>query len=208
MGVGFWSAGRRRAGLRLTMASFMLVGVSAVSTVGLSALEAPAHAGAPSCASGTLASLITGLDNAGGVAVSGSDLFVVNQSGNSVGEYTTSGTTVSRSCTTTSLSGGGKSGPTISVPKATAVADHATLSGTHHSTATGTVTYTVYSNSRCTVAASKGSPQTITTHGTLPASKPVSLSAAVKYYWQASYSGNGNNLSSKSTCGSEVETVT
>ena len=55
MGSGFWPSSRRRAGWRITAVGVMLVGVSAVSTVGLSTLEAgPAHAavGAPfSCSS-------------------------------------------------------------------------------------------------------------------------------------------------------------
>ncbi len=113
----------------------------------------------------------------------------------------------------TSLSGGGKSGTTISVPTSTAVTDSSTLSGTNASTATGTVTYDVYSNSGCTTAVNTGTPETITTPGTLPASSPVTLSTAGTYYWQASYSGDTNNESSESTCGTaanggEVETVT
>jgi hypothetical protein len=142
------------------------------------------------------------------IAVSGSDLFVVNFFGNTVGEYSTSGALVYQSCTATSLSGGGKSGPKISVPKATAVTDHATLSGTNAATATGNITYTVCSNAACTVVASKGAAKTITTRGEFPASSPASLRTAGTYYWQASYSGNSNNLSSVSNCGSEVETVT
>ena len=47
----------------------------------------------------------------------------------------------------------------------TAVTDSATLSGADASTATGTVTYNVYSNSACTVVASGGTPETITTAG-------------------------------------------
>jgi hypothetical protein len=98
--------------------------------------------------------------------------------------------------------------PKISVPKATAVTDQASLSGTNAATATGKVTYTVYSNAACTVAVSKGAAETITTAGELPASSPVSLRTAGTYYWQASYRGNSNNLPSVSVCGSEVETVT
>ena len=111
---------------------------------------------------------------------------------------------------TTSLSGGGASGSTVSVPSGTAVTDSATLSGADASTATGTVTYNVYSNSACTVVASGGTPETITTAGTLPASSAVTLSAPGTYYWQASYSGDSENGPSTSTCGTagEVETVT
>jgi hypothetical protein len=88
------------------------------------------------------------------------------------------------------------------------VTDQATLSGTNAATATGKVTYTVYSNAACTAVVSKGAAETITAPGELPASSPVSLRTAGAYYWQASYRGNSNNLPSVSMCGSEVETVT
>jgi sugar lactone lactonase YvrE len=107
----------------------------------------------------------------------------------------------------TSLSGGGQSGTSIAVPENTAVTDSATLSGTNASTATGTVTYDVYSDSGCTTAVSTGTPETITTPGTLPVSGPVTLSTPGAYYWQASYSGDSLNAPSTSECGSEVETV-
>ena len=108
----------------------------------------------------------------------------------------------------TSLSGGGQSGTSISVPAGTAVTDTATLSGTNASTATGTVTYDVYSDSACTVAVSSGTAEAITTPGTLPDSDPVTLTAGT-YYWQASYSSDASNGPSTSTCGTagEVETV-
>jgi hypothetical protein len=110
--------------------------------------------------------------------------------------------------TATSLSGGGQSGLSISVPAGTAVTDTATLSGTDAGAATGTVTYDVYSDSGCTTMVSTGTPLTITTPGTVPASDPVTLATAGTYYWQATYSGDDNNLTSTSTCGTEVETVT
>jgi hypothetical protein len=112
---------------------------------------------------------------------------------------------------TTSLSGNGQSGTSIMVPAGTAVTDTAVLSGTNASTATGTITYNVYSDPACTVAVdvNAGTGESITTPGTLPASTPVTLSTAGTYYWQASYSGDANNGPSTSTCGTagEVETV-
>jgi hypothetical protein len=110
---------------------------------------------------------------------------------------------------TTSLSGGGKSGTSISVPAQTAVTDKATLSGANAATATGTVTYNVYSDAACTKLARGGTPLTFTA-GKVPVSAPVTFSAPGAYYWQASYSGDANNLASKSVCGTsgEVETVT
>jgi large repetitive protein len=110
--------------------------------------------------------------------------------------------------TSTSLSGGGQSGASISVPEGTAVSDTASVSGTNASTATGTVTYSVYSDSGCTTVVSAGTAQSITIPGTLPASSPVALGTPGTYYWQASYSGDSANAASMSTCGSEVETVT
>jgi len=113
---------------------------------------------------------------------------------------------------TTSLSGAGQSGTTISVPTNTPVTDTATLTGTNASTATGTVTYNVYSDSGCTTLLNAGTPETITTPGVLPSSAPLSLSTAGTYYWQTVYSGDSTNNGSNSTCGvgaeAEVETVT
>lgn len=111
---------------------------------------------------------------------------------------------------TTALSGAGQSGAQITVPTGTAVTDSATLSGANASTATGTVTYNVYSDSACTVAVSSGTPKTISTAGTLPASSAVSLATAGSYYWKASYSGDSSHAPATSTCGTagEVEKVT
>ena len=109
---------------------------------------------------------------------------------------------------TTSLSGGGQSGPSITVPPNVEVTDQASLSGTNAATATGTVTYQVYIDSGCTLPQLSDSPQPITTPGTLPASTPVSASFPGTYYWRAFYSGDVNNGPSSSPCGSEVWTVT
>jgi hypothetical protein len=109
----------------------------------------------------------------------------------------------------TALSGAGQTGTTISVPPNTAATDTATLTGTDAATATGTVTYNVYSDSGCTAVLNSGTPETITTPGTLPPSAPLTLSPGT-YYWQAVYSGDNTNNGSNSPCGitGEVETVT
>jgi hypothetical protein len=71
----------------------------------------------------------------------------------------------------------------------------------------GTVTYSVFSDSGCTVSA--GSPTTVNVSGgSAPNSNPVTLSAPGTYYWTASYSGDSSNKASSSSCGSEKETVT
>jgi hypothetical protein len=108
--------------------------------------------------------------------------------------------------TSTSLSGGGQSGGTISVSPGTAVTDQATISGTNASSASGTVTYSVFSDAECTVSAGSGGTKTVT-GGAVGPSDPVSLTTPGTYYWQATYSGDTTNQGSSSTCGSEVETV-
>jgi hypothetical protein len=108
---------------------------------------------------------------------------------------------------TTSLSGGTSSGANISVPPGTPVTDSATLAGANASTAGGMVTYSVFSDSGCTVSA--GTPTTVNvTAGSAPKSNPVTLSAPGTYYWTASYTGDPNNKASNSACGTEKETVT
>jgi hypothetical protein len=106
----------------------------------------------------------------------------------------------------TSLSGGGKSGASITVPPGTSVTDAGTLTGTNAASATGTVTYNVYSDSACTKLVSAGTAEKFKA-GTVPHSAPEKFSASGSYYWQAVYSGDANNGTSESPCGSEVETV-
>jgi hypothetical protein len=106
----------------------------------------------------------------------------------------------------TSLSGEGQSGSSITVKEGASVTDASTLSGENASSATGTVEYNVYSDAACTkLVASAGS---VTVSGdVVPASEVKTLTPAGTYYWQASYSGDASNEGSKSACGSEVETV-
>jgi hypothetical protein len=107
----------------------------------------------------------------------------------------------------TSLSGGGKTGEAITVPAGTAVADQATLSGDSIASAGGTVTYDVYSDSKCSeLVASAGTVPV--SNGEASASEPETFYLPGTYYWQASYSGDAQNKPSVSACGSEIETVT
>ncbi|MFZ1924590.1 MAG: Ig-like domain-containing protein [Solirubrobacteraceae bacterium] len=108
---------------------------------------------------------------------------------------------------TTSLSGGGQSGASISVAPGISVTDSATLSGTNASTATGSVEYAVYSDSECKNLVSTAGGGSVS-GTTLPQSSPQTLTTPGTYYWVASYSGDSANQVSKSSCGSEVETVT
>ena len=117
----------------------------------------------------------------------------------------TNGQPVTPSTVTTSLSGGGHSGASISVPPGTAVSDSATLGGPNAPTAGGTVTYGVYSDNTCTTLIESAGTVTVT-DGAVPASNAVSLADLGTYYWDAAYSGDALNDPSTGNC-SEVETV-
>ena len=99
------------------------------------------------------------------------------------------------------LSGDGQSGVSLSVPAGTTITDTASLSGNAAASATGTVTYDVYSDAACTDLVNSGTAESITTPGTLPPSAGVTLSTPGTYYWEASYSGDADNAPSESTCG-------
>jgi hypothetical protein len=108
----------------------------------------------------------------------------------------------------TTLAGGGQSGSSITVLQGTPVTDSSTLGGTGVAAASGTVSYTVYSNPECTtVAAAAGSSTVAGTAGGV--STAVSSLAPGTYYWRASYSGNViNNQAVSSTCGTTGEVLT
>jgi predicted nucleic acid-binding Zn ribbon protein len=99
----------------------------------------------------------------------------------------------------TSLSGGGKEGETITVTEGTKVKDKATLSGKNASTATGKVTYKVYSDKECKTLVKEAGEVTVTS-GSVPASSELELEAGKTYYWQAHYSGDSKNDESTSPC--------
>jgi hypothetical protein len=116
------------------------------------------------------------------------------------------GSLISGTQVSTSLKGGGQSGPIITVPQGTSVTDSATLTGLNTATASGTVTYTVYSDSMCTAFVASAGTVTVT-NGMVPDSSAVTMSTAGTFYWQAKYSGDTFNNGSSSPCGSEVVTV-
>jgi len=111
---------------------------------------------------------------------------------------------------TTTQTGGTAAGASITIPAGTiGETDRASLSGAKAAIATGTVTYGLYSSSSCASATKVFSGgTTAVTSGVAAPSAPVSAALAPgKYYWQATYSGDANNLASTSACGSEVLTV-
>ena len=117
----------------------------------------------------------------------------------------------------TSQALGATTGSNLSIPAGTVgETDRAVVSGANAGTATGAMTYTLYSKSTC-ASSSKvfNAGATSVTAGVAAASLGVTTSLAPgKYYWQATYSGNagtlagGGNAPGVSTCGSEVLTVT
>ena len=121
-------------------------------------------------------------------------------------------TVTGASAGTTTLSavlGSGQTGTAITVPAGTPVTDTATLSGSDVGGATGTITYTLYSDSACTAAVNSGGTIPVT-GGVVPPSNPVIVTTPGTYYWQASYSGDGTNQAATTACGAPgtVETVT
>jgi hypothetical protein len=104
---------------------------------------------------------------------------------------------------------------TSSVVVGSTVHDTATLTGSFTSNAGGTVAYTVYTNNSCTTAAVGGTdinaqptPDAGVTAGVVGNSADVTFLKAGSYWFQAVYSGDGNNNGATSTCTSEPITIT
>ncbi|WP_427887348.1 prealbumin-like fold domain-containing protein [Kribbella sp. GL6] len=81
------------------------------------------------------------------------------------------------------------------------VHDSATLSGAT-SDASGTVTYTVYTDTACSTGAQDAGTVTVA-NGAVPDSNPITFNTAGDFYWQAVYSGDANNNGATSVCTSE-----
>jgi hypothetical protein len=105
---------------------------------------------------------------------------------------------------TTSLAGAGQSGVKITIPSGQPAHDVATLSGANAAKATGTVTFNVYSDSKCTKLVASLSTTAITKGQARSGDKGL---AAGVYFWTARYGGDAANRASASSCGSEVLTV-
>ncbi len=102
------------------------------------------------------------------------------------------------------LEGVGTIAPSVTVPVGTAVTPAATLAGVGASHATGTVTYSVYTDNQCRIAAEAPVVESIATPGVLPPAPPVVLGAGT-YYWKALFVSGGQfqqlDQSSSTACG-------
>jgi hypothetical protein len=104
------------------------------------------------------------------------------------------------------LSGAGQSGDELTLAAGSSVSDGAVLSGTGAADATGSVTYTVYTDPSCQTSLTSDTVQ-IVTPGSVPASTPVTLVDPGSYYWIAAYSGDALDQPSSTSCGADVVTV-
>jgi hypothetical protein len=114
-------------------------------------------------------------------------------------------TVLAPTTTTTTQTGGGLTGLKLTVPVGTPVSDTARIAGSLAAASTGTVTYGLYKDSKCTVPAAAASAAAVA-KGVAAPSAAVKPAAGV-YYWKASYGGDGINAGSVSACGTEVLTV-
>lgn len=114
-------------------------------------------------------------------------------------------TVLAPTTTATIQTGEGLSGASITVPVGTPVSDKASIAGALAASSSGTVTYALYKDSKCTVPAAPVSAAA-ESKGIASTSLPVKPAAGV-YYWKASYGGDALNAPSISACGSEVLTV-
>jgi Bacterial Ig-like domain (group 3) len=87
----------------------------------------------------------------------------------------------------------------------TPVTEAATLSGANAATATGTVTFSIYSDPFGSHLAASGGTVDVA-NGVVPDSAPVVLPAGI-YFWRATYSGDPGNAPSASSMLSGVEIV-
>jgi hypothetical protein len=94
------------------------------------------------------------------------------------------------------------------VEMGTALSDQAQLKGTSDN-ATGSVTYTIYTDKKCQKRATTGANGLISqqpdpvqvSKGVVPASEPVTFYQAGTYYMRAAYSGDAYDLPAESACG-------
>jgi hypothetical protein len=110
--------------------------------------------------------------------------------------------TVAPTSTSTVQSGDGFVGTSITVPVGTRMSDTAQIAGPQAASASGTVTYVLYKDNKCTAPAAVGSTTTVV-NGIAGSSAAVEPGPGT-YYWKASYSGDSVNAPSGNPCGDEV----
>jgi hypothetical protein len=120
------------------------------------------------------------------------------------GEVETVTTPLPATTLTTSLTGAGHSGAKLTVPSGQPAKDVATLSGKNAARATGTMTFTVYADGKCSDPVATVATKAITSGVATSAAETL---APGTYFWTASYGGDAANAPSASPCGSEVLTV-
>ena len=107
---------------------------------------------------------------------------------------------------TTTQASGTTTGASITIPAGTVgETDSATITGANASTATGTVTYSLYSDSSCATGVLSDTG-TVASGVAAPAAVATVLAPGT-YYWKAAYGGDARNAASASACGSEILTV-
>ncbi len=111
-------------------------------------------------------------------------------------------TVLAPTSTSTIQTGGGVTGASIPVLLGSSVTDQAHIAGSLAASSTGSVTYTLYKDSKCTVPAATSSIGAVS-GGLAASSAPVKPTKTGTYYWLATYSGDGANAPSASACGSE-----
>ena len=102
----------------------------------------------------------------------------------------------------TLLTDGDTSGTDLTFPIGTTVTDSATLAGATDD-ASGTVTYTVYTDDTCETEFADAGTAAVT-NGIVGDSDPITFNDAGIYYWQAVYSGDVNNEGATSACTDEI----
>ncbi|HEV3046811.1 MAG TPA: Ig-like domain-containing protein [Solirubrobacteraceae bacterium] len=111
-------------------------------------------------------------------------------------------TVLAPTTTSTLETGGGITSASLPVLVSTPVTDQAHIAGAQAAEASGSVTYTLYSDSKCAKPVSSSTE--VVSAGVATPSAPVALTKTGTYYWTASYSGGGLNAPSASACGSET----
>lgn len=94
---------------------------------------------------------------------------------------------------------------TTTVLVGSSVRGSATLGGVT-ANATGTVSYSIFSNSSCTIPVQGAGVRTVT-NGVVPDSDNAIFNNPGTFYWQTIYSGDQNNSAATSTCANGVLTV-